>query len=49
MNRKEVVRREAELMEHYISAHDSGDERKKNEVMQEFQKNVEQRKFAKKR
>ncbi len=46
MKRSELVRHEKDLMLHYISAHKSGDARKKSEVMQEFQKNVEQRKFA---
>ena len=48
MNRKEVVRKEKELMVHYTTAHNAGDERKKAEVMQEIQKNIEQRKFARK-
>ncbi len=47
-SREELVRHEKDLMVHYISAHKAGDERKKSEVMQEFQKNVEQRKFARK-
>jgi hypothetical protein len=49
MTREEVVRREKELQSHYIQAHDSGDERKKGEVMGELLKNVEQRKFARRR
>ena len=46
MNRKEVVRKEKELMVHYIEKHRQHDERGKAEVMQEIQKNIEQRKFA---
>jgi hypothetical protein len=49
MTRKEVVRHEKELHSHYIQAHEVGDERKKEEIMAELNRNIEQRRFAKKR
>lgn len=48
MKREALVRQEKELMVHYTCAHEKGDERRKAEVMRELERNIEQRKFARK-
>ena len=47
MKREELVRRQKDLMTHYIEKHQRGDEKGKSDVMQEYQRNNEQLKFTK--
>lgn len=47
MKREALVRQEKELMNHYTQAHLEKDDRRKSEVMQQLERNIAQRKFAK--
>ncbi len=45
-NKKELVRREKDLMVHYVEAHERGDHKALEGIQKEMKKNVEQRRYA---